>query len=890
MVETIPKVVRLPLQGIWSGREKVVLIPVRKHNRFENLNTVAEALRSNGALDDVTNWGVLLEGYAGRLSRASYPIENGFLSGVAKEHAIEMFNPIIDPYSDSILREVNVSPEVAACSALFFDCLGGFKVLQNQSDFAELIPKAACQVARKFGMSDFSVRETLSSLHWSEPLLLEQELISLVNVRRSLIQSSNLKSRKYLQDGILNDCRKPNLFIICGAEHESVFEPYFMPSYRSMGLDQKYQGPLLEVTDRINPSRADVLEIIPVPLQSFRLSGFSPLAATSIDFFDAGERMAEIGDISARVAKVAKKLSLAPWSDFLYLERKLSSTPLKAYTAKNMAALLEMDLVTPCPLPHAVLGGYSRSNLMKYALADPREHTSENWLALDQDTLFTEELDDRRLYQEIMECAHYSAKALMHILIKIGNELPEEADIILGLVNAVTPSAREFGAQAACHTSQHIWRHNDDILSRLLDRYMTESDEITKGNLRTAIVFANPVYLFIRDQDGNFILYKGKDSRLEDFILLCGGSIDPVARSNAYRAIAQYISLKNRFDNSAFNELLLQALEESYELAILPVYNLACEGDFIDDPTIVDRIVKYTSSGNWEDRGYSLLTLEKYLEKGRLKAGRVREIARKLVNDENEFVRCVAIRVTGNLLSDRENKDSSIEDMSLIFSNLESGKQESARTSATTALSAIVLENMDLLTQEQLTEVEHVCSLRQNVEPFLGDEREIINKAYAELIKFSALRDLGLLLELEGHPSKSRVEELVRKKDRYRDTIGPLLGKIEELSKANAALEEKVKQLGIKLEEVTTDNLVLTNENTELKQRLLSCMQELARLTSKSRFRHIKKVAYSIGGTVVRNVIKGKNLSDVDFVKSLAIDLTWDELPEFIEYLRGENN
>ena len=133
------------------------------------------------------------------------------------------------------------------------------------------------------------------------------------------------------------------------------------------------------------------------------------------------------------------------------------------------------------------------------------------------------------------------------------------------------------------------------------------------------------------------------------------------------------------------------------------------------------------------------------------------------------------------------------------------------------------------------------------------------------------MEEVKLLLELEGHPSRGKVEQLIKKKDRYRDAIGPLLTRIDALYQANLKLQGQVEALEGR-------NAELEDRNVQLRDRVVELTQEMNRIQASIKSKRVQNTLLSIGGTTLRNIVKGRGIAHGEFVKSIFIDVGWDQI------------
>ncbi len=193
--------------------------------------------------------------------------------------------------------------------------------------------------------------------------------------------------------------------------------------------------------------------------------GIQSYAASELDKFLPSERRR----IALWMGKPTHR-----WEDFPKLEARLgdekgaltSSGDVTVALTWAMASIVEN--LTPGQLSYK----YSNSNLMYTAIEEP----PYGW------TSYCQGSENARIN---------AAVALRYIVEKIGNSLPDEAEIIKGLLNAPTQKVRLEGAIAAQNTYKHSWRRNI-FNTGLIGALRKEQDSEIREKIASAIADANP--------------------------------------------------------------------------------------------------------------------------------------------------------------------------------------------------------------------------------------------------------------------------------------------------------------------------------------------------------------------------------------------------------------
>lgn len=214
-----PTIASLPVTGLLLGRNPKTVF-LKKHNLQVNL-AVVEAETKQVTRPTAKDWLFLVEGF-----KAYSATENQFLDNFVDEFGIKTEDPIVKPFTFEIADAASMERTTAALSVLTMDYLdlitenpiGG----QGDDALEKLFNQSVCAVAKAFGVTSRSVRQEFSRLGWRNETVLNQQLLALSKKRDQLISESNSQSRVKLTE-ILDRNKEPNLFIMSGIEHATIF-------------------------------------------------------------------------------------------------------------------------------------------------------------------------------------------------------------------------------------------------------------------------------------------------------------------------------------------------------------------------------------------------------------------------------------------------------------------------------------------------------------------------------------------------------------------------------------------------------------------------------------------------------------------------------------------
>ncbi|GEM_PF-2310679 len=837
-----PKVISEPLRGIWAGRNSIKSVLLKRHTLPENFTTVQRETENVQANLNPYDWLFLIEGSNKRHRIPFSPFENQSLQIFTDENGIKTEDPIVNPFTPSISDKTSIDREIAATSVLVLDYLVPFledaERLPNGKELDELIRQCTESVAEQFDMRVNNVRREFSRLSWHNGFVLSREINLLAKVRQTLINESNIQSRKRLT-GILDKNQQPNVFIMSGGAHEPVFEPFFAVPREIHFELARFSG--VAGTNQ-NPSSIEKMLSLKEVTNGI---GFQANAASS--------EIAGYMNVKGYLNDRAKKLNegRADFNDIVFILNLDDYYALRDYKTEIICGIVQK--ITPGKLSKP----YSQSKLMEWSTCDPVKEISIwfDWFGT-----------NRAICRN---AAVNSAIALRIIVEKIGNSLPDEAEIIRKLLTAPLDEVRNEGVKAVYSARKHKWRNDSDAVWGIVRTLGIQTVPERKRKVTLSIISADPRFLFAKDKDESFITYKGKDVEIEKILVECSQEHDPQIRTRAFSTIGKYL-LQHQIDDPSLDDILVKGLENKDQGGIYAVYHRLKRG-LIRNPRLLSLLKEVAHDSVWQNRSNALGSLSFCLEREKINDPELKQIARNNLHDENEHIRAGASKIFGLVISLEpvlEVQGSDVQSLLHIASN---DLNKLARNNATYGLAVITNRNFDLIPKEKSDQIEHLCAVNRDPEVASTNELQTINESLNRLVTVSGLEDAKLLLELEEHPSRAKVEQLIRKKDKYRDAIGPLLDRIGALYQANI-------KLGASLEALTVENLALKEEEVILRQKIRELAQELSRINASIRSNRVNKLLLSIGGTAFRNIVKNRGVAHTEFVKSIFIDAGWDQI------------
>lgn len=220
MKVAFPGVVKIEPHGIWMGRKNVGSVFVRKHNLQVNLDAVKAETKK---VTDLTakEWLFLVEGY-----KKYTCAENLFLDDFIDLLEIEAKDPIEPPFTVSVAQAASIEKLFAALSILTMDYLDFIEDKQidqlEDEQLEAFFDLAVHTVAKAFEVSPKRLRKEFDRLKWNNERLLSEQTLGLAEKRRKLIDESNTLSKIKLVR-ILRENLQPNLFVMSGIEHATIF-------------------------------------------------------------------------------------------------------------------------------------------------------------------------------------------------------------------------------------------------------------------------------------------------------------------------------------------------------------------------------------------------------------------------------------------------------------------------------------------------------------------------------------------------------------------------------------------------------------------------------------------------------------------------------------------
>lgn len=848
----IPKTSSIPAQGIWNGKDFISGVFLKRHRRDENVQAIKSQVEENNVFLDPEKWLLLIEAHGNRFGS---PQENTYVHEITDEYGLNVEDPIVNPFTPNIAISSSVDKVNAATSVMITDYLlpniEDLSRIQDLSNSDEIIRFSSEAVAESFNVSARSVRKQFSRLSFSNEERLKAEIGTVLKTRQRLIDKSNELSREQLESVLLNN-QEPNLLIMTGGAHEEVFQPNFEIS-TSIGV-----SPLREQFGN-------------------KISSVSALAGPP-DVWQF-EQMIEKRNEEMKLDLIFSN-STPNWDDFLYLYEKFVSAKTK-FPVMNIQAMAHVvERIIPKPLNCT----YFDSGLVGVALLDSEKPGGFERFDYAMKTIMTLGFTNAPSPSKVLSNkSYFASKVLRFIIEKVGDSLPDTPKIITALLSAPNPQVRDEVAEALKKCSKQRWRSDESALWSIVNVLSIQGVQSRRKNVELAIVSADPRFLFVRDSSNKFIIYAGKDSDIENVLVECARENDPKIRSKAFLSIVSYLDEGHQIDNSEFDNVLIKGLENKDEFSALTLaYRFRHEK--LNNQHIVPLLIKYFDNPEKTDEiiSHYLETFGRLLPNQFINDQRLKHVSRKNLQHHNEDIRIRSSCVFALLIFYEKVPNITNQDIQTLFDLSKSDPNKLVRINCTYGLSLIAKKDMDLFTLEQLDELENFCVRNRFPDVAADYELKTIDETYETLGRFSALKDLAVLVELKGHPTKDSVEQLIRKKERYKETIGVLLSRIQEMHEANQKLERKISQL-------QGQNQDLTQEIKELKEVMENLVKDLEKYKMLLKTKHVNKLLWSVGGTAARNLFKGRGIMHAEFAKSVAIDGAMDQLPDFINWLRGLN-
>ena len=214
-----PQVIYLPSSGrLLNRRSKSVFL--RKHGVDINLSVVESETKEITNLN-FQDWLFLVEGY-----KRYHSLENLYLDDLTEDLGIATKDPIESPFTARIAHAASIEKLFAALSILvmdYVDFMADNQIEQMEDEQLEVFFDLNIHaIAKAFEVSPKRLRKEFDKLKWNNEHLLSEQILNLSEKRRKLIDESNSLSKTKLV-GILEENLQPNLFIMSGIEHATIF-------------------------------------------------------------------------------------------------------------------------------------------------------------------------------------------------------------------------------------------------------------------------------------------------------------------------------------------------------------------------------------------------------------------------------------------------------------------------------------------------------------------------------------------------------------------------------------------------------------------------------------------------------------------------------------------
>ena len=218
---TKPCTVEIPSSGIFAGR-KTRGVFFAKHGAPENLGLVQVETKILQA-EIPKNSLLLSEG----LNNYTKP-ENLYLDRFVAATGINAVDPIVCPYTVDVATSARISKIQAALSVLVDDIefiYGLDTVSMSEDELQEWINRRINFLTESFDLKPNEITEELEQLKFlqtHEELKFHEKIKILSAIRRSLIDESNIQSRKVLETTLASN-KQFRILVVSGAEHTPVF-------------------------------------------------------------------------------------------------------------------------------------------------------------------------------------------------------------------------------------------------------------------------------------------------------------------------------------------------------------------------------------------------------------------------------------------------------------------------------------------------------------------------------------------------------------------------------------------------------------------------------------------------------------------------------------------
>lgn len=215
-----PEILSIAGNSLWTTRESVQAVFLRRHNLEENQKAVKVQISENGIINNPRNWLLLIEGRKKYLT-----FENLYIDDLIDDFEIKSEDPIIQPFTEEIVNAVGIDKILAALSVFvmeYLDFIDQSKETVLEEDLKIFLDKISHAISKSFGISQKALQKSFLSLKWDDPNFWE-EVSLFQGQRQKLIDKSNSLSKLNLLE-ILSRYQAPGIFIMSGIAHKPIFQ------------------------------------------------------------------------------------------------------------------------------------------------------------------------------------------------------------------------------------------------------------------------------------------------------------------------------------------------------------------------------------------------------------------------------------------------------------------------------------------------------------------------------------------------------------------------------------------------------------------------------------------------------------------------------------------
>ena len=681
-----PNILQLPPKGIWLGRN-VHGIFLKRHNAAENVEAARSVLAERFQNTNPGEQLFLVEGHGRYLT-----FENKLLRDIALARGVQVFDPIVNPFTSDIADGSSVDRVKSAVSVLVFDyleqCFDGDKNANSGCKKEEIIRRAAESTAKDFGVPVKSVLKEFSTLSLSHGALLQERLVDLFNARKKLINTSNLQSRQGLLE-VLDKNDQPNVFIMAGGEHDEVFIPDLAGSNQTI------------FSSGVRAAHWD-----------------NPWHTTP-----SGAPVGELAKLVADQQAAARREAQRPvWERFESAEYGIETALSKKSQTSFMLELLAQG--DPKPLKFHL---YSNSQLMKLALADP-DDSKGIWDLVNRG----------RISQDIRGAAIDAGKILRIVVERIGNELPDAGEIVAKLLKAHLKEVREEAVTAISSTKRHNWRKNNSSVENILLAVKSLSNPALENRVVSAIISANPAALFFKKMTSDeYLIFNGKNEGYERILLECAKDSDREERALAYYAIRKYIEL-HKINSDDLDSVLMKGLENQdpecplvVGQRIADIVAAVNKQPLLEKPpvpfafhqkalaTVNNRLldkflgplILCAEASDEKVREQSLIAVGKYISAGGKFIGEVNQLVRRRLADSSDTVRIQATRLFRKMFVRNDPLVANSGDITTLFDIGLKDSSTACKFNATFALAFMLIYGRYKFSEKERFNIRALCKL-----------------------------------------------------------------------------------------------------------------------------------------------------------------------------------